>query len=109
MEPSTSQVVQPINSVSLSVWAESFPDSLKPRVASLAPLLAELGYDPTAFPPDYGRPDDFVQQNNKKVRTLLNDAGLVGKLRKWPDFKFRHSVKKTSTGSRAELQSATHL
>ena len=84
MEPSTSQVVQPINSVSLNVWAESFPDSLKPRVASLAPVLAELGYDPTAFPPDYGRPDDLVQQNNKKVRTRLNDVGLVGKLRKLP-------------------------
>lgn len=30
---------------------------------NIAPMLSLLGYDPTANPPDYGKPDSFVQQN----------------------------------------------
>ncbi len=70
---------QSIKNMSLNVWAESFPDSLKPKVASLAPLLDKLGYDPTEFPPDYAHFNDVMEQYKEKMKNLvrLNESGLI--------------------------------
>ena len=37
----------------------------------IAPMLAKLGYDPDANPPNYGVPDGFVANNTKEVRMFL--------------------------------------
>lgn len=31
-------------------------------------MLAELGYDPSANPPNYGSPDAFVADNTRRVK-----------------------------------------
>lgn len=33
----------------------------------IAPMLAKLGYDPDANPPNYGVPDGFVANNTKEA------------------------------------------
>ncbi len=47
-------------------------------VCSLAPMLATLGYDPDAYPPHYGDPDEeVVRQSNTIVQsTNQTDAFL---------------------------------
>ena len=34
----------------------------------IAPMLAKMGYDPDANPPNYGVPDGIVANNTKEVR-----------------------------------------
>ena len=36
-------------------------------MAKLAPMLAKLGYDPQANPPNYGQPDQFVLDNEDRI------------------------------------------
>lgn len=36
----------------------------------IAPMLAKLGYDPYANPPNYGKPDQKVVENTRRVRLL---------------------------------------
>lgn len=36
-------------------------------MATVAPMLAKLGYDPNANPPNYGLPDTMVVDNTRKV------------------------------------------
>lgn len=37
-------------------------------MADVAPMLSILGYDPYSNPPDYGKPDSWVQDNTFKVK-----------------------------------------
>ena len=37
----------------------------------IAPMLAKMGYDPDANPPNYGVPDGIVANNTKEVRFAL--------------------------------------
>ena len=34
----------------------------------IAPMLSKLGYDPEAYPPEYGQADNQVQENTKNIR-----------------------------------------
>ena len=38
----------------------------------IAPMLAKMGYDPDANPPNYGVPDGIVTNNTKEVKFLLS-------------------------------------
>lgn len=36
-------------------------------MGEVAPMLSVLGYDPNANPPDYGKPDSFVQSKMQDI------------------------------------------
>lgn len=51
----------------LSKWVGNIPDDVVRDMADIAPMLSVLGYDPFANPPDYGKPDAWVEDNTSKV------------------------------------------
>lgn len=55
VERSTDQVVKPVNTEALAKWVGHIPDDVVEHMAEVAPMLARLGYDPRANPPDYAR------------------------------------------------------
>jgi protein-tyrosine sulfotransferase len=56
-ERSTDQIIKPINVDALSTWVGIIPNDVVNDMASVAPMLARLGYDPLANPPKYDSPD----------------------------------------------------
>ncbi len=46
----------------------AIPDDVKRDMERIAPMLRRLGYDPNAYPPNYGNPDTFVSDNTEKIR-----------------------------------------
>uniref|UniRef100_T1J9P8 Protein-tyrosine sulfotransferase n=1 Tax=Strigamia maritima TaxID=126957 RepID=T1J9P8_STRMM len=85
MERSSDQVVKPVNLEALSKWVGHIPDDCVRDMASVAPMLAMLGYDPNGNPPNYGNPDSFVIDNTKDIRenskhwSKLADEVVAGK------------------------------
>ncbi|XP_055587575.1 protein-tyrosine sulfotransferase [Uranotaenia lowii] len=69
VERSSDQVIKPVNLEALSKWVDHIPEDVVRDMAEIAPMLSVLGYDPYANPPDYGKPDSFVQENTYKVRS----------------------------------------
>lgn len=67
LERSTDQVIKPINVEALSKWVGHIPEDVVRDMASVAPMLSVLGYDPAANPPDYGKPDAFVVNKMKDL------------------------------------------
>ncbi|XP_042193144.1 protein-tyrosine sulfotransferase 2 [Callorhinchus milii] len=67
IERSTDQVIKPVNLEALSKWVGHIPDNVVQDMAQIAPMLAKLGYDPYANPPNYGAPDALVVNNTKRV------------------------------------------
>nr|5WRI_A Chain A, Protein-tyrosine sulfotransferase 1 [Homo sapiens]5WRI_B Chain B, Protein-tyrosine sulfotransferase 1 [Homo sapiens] len=57
VERSTDQVIKPVNVGALSKWVGKIPPDVLQDMAVIAPMLAKLGYDPYANPPNYGKPD----------------------------------------------------
>lgn len=55
----------------LSKWVGNIPEDVVRDMADIAPMLSILGYDPYANPPDYGKPDSWVQDNTFKVSTNM--------------------------------------
>lgn len=68
VERSSDQVIKPVNLEALSKWVGHIPEDVVRDMADVAPMLSVLGYDPYANPPDYGKPDTYVQENTYKVR-----------------------------------------
>lgn len=68
LERSTDQVIKPINLEALSKWVGQIPEDVVRDMAKVAPMLSELGYDPMANPPNYGRPDSFVLNNTLQIK-----------------------------------------
>lgn len=68
MERSSDQVVKPVNVEALTKWVGQIPKDVVADMAELAPMLAKLGYDPAANPPNYGSPDAFVADNTRRIR-----------------------------------------
>lgn len=68
VERSSDQVIKPVNLEALSKWVGNIPEDVVRDMADIAPMLSILGYDPYANPPDYGKPDSWVQDNTFKVR-----------------------------------------
>ncbi|XP_035240706.1 protein-tyrosine sulfotransferase 1 isoform X1 [Anguilla anguilla] len=67
VERSTDQVIKPVNVEALSKWVGKIPGDVLRDMAVIAPMLARLGYDPHANPPNYGRPDPRVLDNTRRV------------------------------------------
>uniref|UniRef100_A0A914UMA2 Protein-tyrosine sulfotransferase n=1 Tax=Plectus sambesii TaxID=2011161 RepID=A0A914UMA2_9BILA len=67
VERSTDQVVKPVNLDALSKWVGQFPEDVVRDMASIAPMLEQLGYDPAANPPLYGKPDELVVKKTNDV------------------------------------------
>lgn len=59
----------------LSKWIGHIPGDVLQDMAHIAPMLARLGYDPYANPPNYGHPDPLVVNNTHRV-----SAGTGGDL-----------------------------
>lgn len=67
VERSTDQVIKPVNVEALSKWVGKMPVDVLRDMPVIAPMLARLGYDPHANPPNYGRPDPHVLDNTRRV------------------------------------------
>ena len=67
-ELSTDQVNKPVNTGALSKWVGPIPDDVKQDMAVIAPMLQRLGYDPNAFPPNYGTPDKVVMKQSAEIK-----------------------------------------
>lgn len=68
IEKSTDQVIKPVNLEALTKWAASFPADLRSSARAIAPMLVRLGYDPDAYPPEYGQADSFVANNTLLIK-----------------------------------------
>lgn len=68
MERSSDQVIKPVNLEALTKWVDQIPEDVVKDMADIAPMLSVLGYDPYANPPEYGKPDAWVEDNTYKVR-----------------------------------------
>uniref|UniRef100_A0A5F8HJ40 Protein-tyrosine sulfotransferase n=1 Tax=Monodelphis domestica TaxID=13616 RepID=A0A5F8HJ40_MONDO len=66
IERSTDQVIKPVNLEALSKWTGHIPVDVLKDMAQIAPMLARLGYDPYANPPNYGTPDPIVINNTNR-------------------------------------------
>lgn len=73
LERSTDQVIKPINLEALSKWVGNIPQDVVDDMENIAPMLAKLGYDPKANPPNYGEPDSFVVQNMNELEQNRDD------------------------------------
>lgn len=74
VERSSDQVIKPVNLEALSKWVGQIPSDVVHDMADIAPMLSVLGYDPYANPPDYGKPDAWVQDNTSKVCATNNQT-----------------------------------
>ncbi|XP_056140891.1 tyrosylprotein sulfotransferase 1, like isoform X2 [Lampris incognitus] len=64
VERSTDQVVKPVNTDALFKWVGHIPSDVMNDMAEIAPMLARLGYDPRANPPDYTKSEPMVSPSN---------------------------------------------
>uniref|UniRef100_A0A0N5A9A6 Protein-tyrosine sulfotransferase n=1 Tax=Syphacia muris TaxID=451379 RepID=A0A0N5A9A6_9BILA len=67
VEKSSDQVVKPVNLDALTKWVGHFPEDVLLEMPSIAPMLTELGYNPLANPPNYGKPDSMVLKNTNDM------------------------------------------
>uniref|UniRef100_A0A8D3E7D5 Protein-tyrosine sulfotransferase n=1 Tax=Scophthalmus maximus TaxID=52904 RepID=A0A8D3E7D5_SCOMX len=64
VERSTDQVMKPVNTDALSKWVGHIPSDVLSDMAEIAPMLARLGYDPHANPPNYIRAEPMASAFN---------------------------------------------
>ncbi|KAL6098795.1 protein-tyrosine sulfotransferase 1-like [Pungitius pungitius] len=64
VERSTDQVMKPVNTDALSKWVGHIPADVISDMAEIAPMLARLGYNPHANPPDYTKPEPVLSPFN---------------------------------------------
>lgn len=74
IERSTDQVIKPVNLEALSKWTGHIPRDVVRDMAQIAPMLARLGYDPYANPPNYGNPDPIVINNTHRVSVCTQEC-----------------------------------
>ncbi|KAJ1372825.1 Protein-tyrosine sulfotransferase 1 [Parelaphostrongylus tenuis] len=67
VERSSDQVIKPVNIDALTKWVDAFPKNVLEEVDLLAPMLRKLGYDSSANPPYYGKPDELVSKKTEDV------------------------------------------
>ena len=73
----------------MSKWVGQIPEDVVKDMAEIAPMLGQLGYDPNANPPDYGKPDSFVI---KKMQELEKNKE-VWRARESEAVKLRESIR----------------
>lgn len=81
VERSTDQVMKPVNTEALSKWVGNIPPDVMSDMAEIAPMLARLGYDPHASPPDYTKPDPKVSPYNNSQVKLEEENTFLEQLR----------------------------
>lgn len=69
----------------LTKWLGHIPEDVVQDMAQIAPMLARLGYDPYANPPNYGSPDPLVINNTHRV-SATEPLACLAPLSLWPDF-----------------------
>ena len=57
-----------MNLEALTRWVGAIPEDVKRDMKTIAPMLEKLGYDASSVPPNYGDPDQSVQQNTAHIR-----------------------------------------
>ena len=67
MERSSDQVIKPVNVDALGKWIGNIPQDVLDDMATLAPMLQRLGYDPYSNSANYGTPDGSVINNTKTI------------------------------------------
>ncbi|KAK2178299.1 hypothetical protein NP493_548g00005, partial [Ridgeia piscesae] len=70
-ELSTDQVNKPVNTLALTKWVPHVPEDVRKQMEELAPMLKVLGYDPDAYPPNYGIPDSNVANQSLHLKMAL--------------------------------------
>ncbi|VDO94132.1 unnamed protein product [Heligmosomoides polygyrus] len=65
--PRLQKVVKPVNLDALSKWVGAIPKDVIDEMDEVAPMLRQLGYDPHANPPNYGKPDELVEKKTDEV------------------------------------------
>ncbi|KAM8835587.1 protein-tyrosine sulfotransferase 1-like isoform 1-T1 [Synchiropus picturatus] len=78
VERSTDQVMKAVNTEALSKWVGNIPADVLADMAEIAPMLARLGYDPHANPPDYTRAPP-PSLNQTQVRELGSHFRVRGR------------------------------
>lgn len=66
--------MKPVNTDALSSWVGHIPADVMSDMAEIAPMLARLGYDPHANPPDYTRPEHVVSPFNYSQVSLEKES-----------------------------------
>ena len=61
---------KPVNTLALTKWVPYIPPEVRSRMRELAPMLSVLGYDPDAYPPAYGTPDQAVL--NQSLQLMMH-------------------------------------
>jgi len=70
-------------------------------MASIAPMLSTLGYDPNGNPPEYGKPDAFVMNKMREISRNKNKW-----LQKEKEFlELRESIRKDLMTQRLSVSS----
>lgn len=85
VERSTDQVMKPVNTDALSKWVGHIPSDVLSDMAEIAPMLARLGYDPHANPPNYTRPEPEASLFSF-LQVRLKNAYEIHSLEKYRDF-----------------------
>ncbi|CEF60503.2 Sulfotransferase domain and P-loop containing nucleoside triphosphate hydrolase domain-containing protein [Strongyloides ratti] len=67
LERSSDQVIKPVNLDALTKWVGNVPAYALHNMATLAPMLKFLGYDPEGNPPYYGSPDKDVLKKTEDI------------------------------------------
>jgi len=66
-----------VNTEALSKWVGHIPSDVISDMAEIAPMLARLGYDPDANPPDYTKAEPMVFPHNHSQ--VKNDFILINR------------------------------
>lgn len=74
-ERTSDQVIRPINTAALynMSWIKTFPKDVLSEMATIAPMLETLGYNPNDTHPSYEKADPEVLRNNQE---LTEQAGM---------------------------------
>lgn len=56
--------MKPVNTEALSKWVGQIPPDVVNDMAEIAPMLARLGYNPHANPPDYTKTEPLAPEFN---------------------------------------------
>jgi protein-tyrosine sulfotransferase len=84
-EKSSDQVIKPINLFGLSAWFGKIPNEILDKIDEIAPMLSLLGYDTKSKTPNYGEPDEKVQNNSLNI--LKNQDYWAAKAKNYSSLK----------------------
>ena len=62
-------MIKPINDEALTKWVGHIDSDVVKDMAQIAPMLATLGYDPNANPPNYGKADALILTKMEELKS----------------------------------------